>query len=473
MSFGCSDGDTSSAGGGSPGTGSSADTTTSSAATTGAGGESPTSSTADSSSSGETVGSSTSSSGGTGGSGGTGTSSSGETVGSGTSSSGEAVGSGGTGSSGETVGSGTGGAGGSGSSSSGETVGSGAGGAGGSGSSSSGETVGSGAGGSGAGGAGGSETGSSGSTGGSGSSSSSSSSTGGGPVIITDPGTAGDGNYTIGPNYTPAPEGTVIPGVPVGAIYNFTLSSSVIFPGVTGPYVRKVAVYVPQQYTPGVAAPFIVVQDGIGYVDRLTPVLDNLIAQHSLPTMLAVFINSGPGNGPGSERGFEYDTLSNDYVDFVETEVLPKVQTDYNVKLTTDPEGRAAMGGSSGGAASFTMGWLRPDLYRRIITYSGSFVNLHPDAQSPNGAAEYWMNLIPASPPKPLRVFLEVGDMDLISNIYGSWRLGNMHMAAQLAAKGYHYRFLYATNAGHIDDAVIKSTLAETLLWVWRGYPVN
>ncbi len=83
------------------------------------------------------------------------------------------------------------------------------------------------------------------------------------------------------------------------------------------------------------------------------------------------------------------------------------------------------------------------------------------------------MNLIPSSPQKPLRVFLEVGDMDLFSNTYGSWRLGNMHMASVLAAKGYHHRFLYATNAGHIDDAVIKSTLAETLLWLWRGYPIN
>ncbi len=136
----------------------------------------------------------------------------------------------------------------------------------------------------------------------------------------------------------------VTAGVPVGTIYNFTLSSSVIFPGLTGPYIRKAAVYVPQQYIIGVAAPFIVVQDGIGYVDRVTHVLDNLIAQHLLPTMIAVFVNAGPGNGPGSERGLEYDTLSSDYVNFIENEILPKVQMDYNLTLTTDPEGRAAMG---------------------------------------------------------------------------------------------------------------------------------
>ncbi|MEI9962487.1 MAG: hypothetical protein WDM76_15620 [Limisphaerales bacterium] len=32
---------------------------------------------------------------------------------------------------------------------------------------------------------------------------------------------------------------------------------------------------------------------------------------------------------------------------FIETEVLPKIERDYHVKFTSDPEGRATMGGSS------------------------------------------------------------------------------------------------------------------------------
>jgi len=242
---------------------------------------------------------------------------------------------------------------------------------------------------------------------------------------------------------------------------------------VTGPYTRDVAVYVPQQYVPGVEAPFLVVQDGSTYLARVATVLDNMISKKALPVMIAVFVNAGPGNGPGSERGLEYDTLSDDYVNFIETEILPKVKADYNLTLTDNPEGRAAMGGSSGGAAAFTMGWRRPDLYRRILTYSGSFVDLHPDAQNPDGAADYWMSYIAAASPKPLRVFLEVGDMDLTAVQYGNWKKSNIAMAQQLGAKGYHYRFLSATNAGHIDKAVIASTLPETLLWLWRGYPIN
>ena len=46
-------------------------------------------------------------------------------------------------------------------------------------------------------------------------------------------------------------------------------------------------------------------------------------------------------------------------------------------------------------------------------------------------------------------------------------------MAAALMGKGYHYRFVTAADAGHIDMRVLDQTLTDTLLWVWRGYPIN
>ena len=81
---------------------------------------------------------------------------------------------------------------------------------------------------------------------------------------------------------------TVQGGVPQGAVYEFTMESadSKIYPGIArepntfgtpdpadparlvvttshpAPYTRHVAVYVPQQYVPGTAAPFIVGADG-------------------------------------------------------------------------------------------------------------------------------------------------------------------------------------------------------------------
>jgi enterochelin esterase-like enzyme len=312
---------------------------------------------------------------------------------------------------------------------------------------------------------------------------------GAGGAAVTDPGTAGDGDFSIAPPYRAAPELTVAAGVPRGTLNMFTLSSSLsaIYPSDVASgaaFTRSIWVYVPAQYVAGTPAPFMVVQDGGGFTARIPPVLDNMINDRRLPVMVAILINPGPGDGIGSERGLEYDTVSDSYVRFIETEILPVVQTRYSVTLTTDPEGRAAVGSSSGGAAAFTMGWFRPDLYRRILTYSGSFVALGATATYPHGAWEYHEHLIAETAAKPLRVFLEAAQNDntvanvthglnpALSGFYG-WLQANMNMAAALKAKGYHYRYIYAAGAGHADSNVIAQTLPEELSWLWRGYPIN
>src|SRR5262249_3312460 len=137
------------------------------------------------------------------------------------------------------------------------------------------------------------------------------------PAADPAPNPLADGDFKIGPTYTNAPELTVKDDVPKGTVHEFTMTSeeSKIYPGLRGPYKRRVAVYVPKQYKEGTAAPFIVAQDGMSatYVGTLPKILDNMIHERRLPVMLAVFINSGGGDGRGSERGLEYDTLSEKY----------------------------------------------------------------------------------------------------------------------------------------------------------------
>lgn len=305
-------------------------------------------------------------------------------------------------------------------------------------------------------------------------------------AAVLDPGVEGDGDFTIGPVYVDAPENTVPGGTPRGDVYHFTMDStdSAIYPGVTGPYVRDVWVHVPAQHVDGTAAPFMLVQDGGGYRDLMVPILDVMIAARQVPAQITIFIDPGPGDGRGSERGFEYDTVSEAYTTFIETEVLPLVPTvpdlaaaHPGLAFTTDPEGRASMGISSGGSAAFTMGWFRPDLYRRILTYSGTFVNQAPDATYPASAWEYHEHLIAEAAEKPLRVFLEVGQNDNnLDDRFGDgqhdWVVANQRMAAALAARTYHYRFLYALDAGHGDARVLRQTLPDALRWLWRGYPI-
>src|ERR1022692_2403757 len=312
-----------------------------------------------------------------------------------------------------------------------------------------------------------------------------------------------DGNFSIGPTHNPAPEMAAKEGVPQGDVFEFTMEStdSKIYPGIArepntfavpdpadpnkvivnsypAPYTRKVAVYVPKQYVPGTEAPFIVGADG---PDRtLFTALDNLIAEHRVPVMIAISIANGSGDAQGSQRGLEYDTMSGLYAEFVENEVLPLVEKKYNVKLTKDPEGRATMGGSSGGSCALIMAWYHPELYHRVLTYSGTYVNQQwpPNSQTPHGAWEFHEHLIPNSPVKPLRIWMEVGERDnfnpnIMRDDMHDWVVANENMAKVLAAKGYHYQFVFVRNAGHTDRAVKQQTLPEALEYVWQGYPMG
>ena len=307
------------------------------------------------------------------------------------------------------------------------------------------------------------------------------------------------GNFILGPTHPPAPEMTVKDDVPHGVVHTFTMESteSKIYPGIArtpgtrstvdpadpakrivssgpAPYTRRVAVYVPQQYVPGTVAPFIVGADGPDQL--LFTALDNLIAQKRVPVMIAISIANGSGDAQGSQRGLEYDTMSGLYAQFVETEVLPLVEKQYNVRLTKDPDARATMGCSSGGSAALAMAWYRNDLYHRVLTYSGTYVNQQwpYNPESPGGAWEFHRSLIPKSPVKPIRLWMHVSDRDNFSESDGmhDWVLANQLMAKVLAEKGYKYQFVFAQNAGHCDRAVKQQTLPQALEWLWKDYPV-
>jgi S-formylglutathione hydrolase FrmB len=308
-----------------------------------------------------------------------------------------------------------------------------------------------------------------------------------------------DGNFIIGPTHHRAPEITT--NAAQGTVFNFTMNSadSKFYPGIArepgtfvkvdladpakpivttshaAPYTRHVSVYVPKEYVTGTAAPFIVGTDG---TDReMFTALDNLIASHRVPVMIYIGIGNGGGDAQGSERGLEYDTMSGKYAEFVEQEVLPLAEKTANVKLTKDPDARATMGGSSGGSCALIMAWYHPELYHRVLTYSGTYVNQQwpYNPETPHGAWEFHEHLIPNSPPKPLRIWMEVGDRDnynpnAMHDGMHDWVLANENMAKVLAAKDYHYQFVFARNAGHTDRSVRGETLPEALEWLWHDY---
>lgn len=316
------------------------------------------------------------------------------------------------------------------------------------------------------------------------------------------PGNDRDGHFTVGPDYKLDPDLTDL-GNPKGKSFSFmlALADSKVFKGddkTLDPAKkpvrkeRKISVYIPAAYKDGTKAPVLVIHDGPGPLKLVSNALDNLtIAKdpnRKLPAFIAVAVENGGNDGKDSERGLEYDTMSDRLARFIHDEVLPAVLSNAEIKaaypgiaFTDNPWGRGVIGCSSGGAAALSMGWFRPDWFRRIIAYSGTFVDQQDDdapeeAKFPLGAWEYHsgMKLIENSEVKPLRIFTHVSEKDIRSNdpeeSHHNWVMAGLRTDAALEKKGYHHRFVFSKATGHCDKRVFEQTLADTLVWIWRGY---
>jgi gluconolactonase len=253
------------------------------------------------------------------------------------------------------------------------------------------------------------------------------------------------------------------PGVPAGTVTKHAWTSTA-FPGT----VRDYWVYVPAQYARDSAAAVMVFQDGGGYVDekgrwRVPVVFDNLIHKGEMPVTIGIFVNPGvlPAASPDQQsrfnRSFEYDSLGDRYARFLLEEILPEVAKSHN--LASDPNLRAIAGSSSGASCAFTAAWNRPDAFRRVLSFIGSYTGLR--------GADAYPTLIRKAEPRPLRVFLQAGSRDL--NLYsGNWYLGNQEMANALEYAGYDVR-LVSGDQGH-NNVHGSAIMPDALRWLWRDW---
>lgn len=315
-------------------------------------------------------------------------------------------------------------------------------------------------------------------------------------------GTWGGGHGVIGPTYKVDPD-LQDQGRPKGRSFELRmkLADSGVFRGddaTLEPWKkpvrteRRIFVYVPASYRDGTAAPVLVIHDGPGPLNLVRHALDNLsgerVVGRRLPAFLVIAVENGGDDGKNSERGLEYDTMSGRLARFIHGEVFPAVLSDPAIRsaypglrLTSDPWGRAVLGCSSGGAAALSMAWFRPDLFRRVAAYSGTFVDQQDDdapeeASFPLGAWEYHssMRLIERGPRKPLRIFTHVSENDLRSRdaeeTYHNWVMAGDRTAAALRSRGYAYRYVFSRSTGHCDPRVFQQDLADTLVWLWQGW---
>ena len=294
-------------------------------------------------------------------------------------------------------------------------------------------------------------------------------------------------------HYHPCPEAFPGDDVPRGEVHRYEeWSETTVYPGTR----RTVSVYVPQGHAEGKLG-LVVFQDGDGYLDpnpssgraelsgldrmlaeaangalRATAVFDTLIAEQALDPLVGVFVNPGrpedvppavAGEPPpaeiGHQRGIEYDSCNERYVEFLQQDVIPFVTAELGLDISSDPAKRAICGVSSGGICALNAAWHDPQAFGNVISHCGSFTNIRGGNQYPY--------LIRSTERKPIKVFLQSGERDA-NIILGSWPLANKQVAAALEYAGYDYRFEFGTGGHNLRHG--GALFAETLRWLWpRG----
>jgi enterochelin esterase-like enzyme len=254
--------------------------------------------------------------------------------------------------------------------------------------------------------------------------------------------------------YAHGPDSFSQPGVPRGALRAYEWNTSRVFPGTQ----RRFWVYVPAQYDDSEPASLMVFQDAEWYLDldlqaRAPVVFDNLIHRGEMPVTIGVFVSPGEPE----RRYAEYDAFSDVYATFLLEEILPAVRAEH--AITDDPDQWAIGGGSSGGLCAFTVGWMRPDRFRRVLSFVGAFAQLEGGNRYPK--------LIRETPVKPLRIYPHTVTRDLNWNsARNNFLSGNLQVAAALAERGYDFRLVLGDGAhdGNHDGVI----LPDALRWLWR-----
>jgi enterochelin esterase-like enzyme/sugar lactone lactonase YvrE len=253
-----------------------------------------------------------------------------------------------------------------------------------------------------------------------------------------------------------------------GVVTKLQLPPGKYFPGTPHTY----SVYVPAQYDAARPTPFMIYMDGSGSLRSVPGVFDNLIAKHELPPMIGIFVDPGvlPPTSDAAqsrfERVFEYDSMSDRFARFLIDELIPEVGKKYN--LSKDPNDRGLSGNSTGAVAAFMAAWNRPDQFRRVLSFIGTYVAMK--------GADSLPALIRKTEPKPIRIFLQDGKNDHVipgqpwGTFYaGSWPINNQVMYEAFQSAGYDVR-LEIGDGGH-DGRQAAALMPEVLRWLWRDYP--
>ena len=273
------------------------------------------------------------------------------------------------------------------------------------------------------------------------------------------------------PGAVPQPWIISKPGTAAGRVEKQSIKSSI------QKMDRPISVYTPANYkadSPPNA--LLILFDGEDLSSDQDPVttLNNLIAASKIPSTVAVFVENVP-------RRRLVDLVGNsEFADFMATELVPWVQSHYNV--TKDPRQTVVTGYSAGGLAAAYVALRHSEVFGNVLSQSGAFWWSFehnggvcgprcPDSggtgaeNTRNATTEgnFLVRQFLASKRLPLRFYLAAGTFEIDrdgggGNILESTR----HLRDVLLAKGYQVQ--YQQFVGGHDGLSWRGVLGDGLI---------
>jgi enterochelin esterase family protein len=215
--------------------------------------------------------------------------------------------------------------------------------------------------------------------------------------------------------------------------------------------------YLPARFRRSRQYPLVVVHDGDDYIHyaEMVTVLNNLIHRLEIPEMIVAFISS-------SDRLREYAD-NETHARYVTEELLPYIGRHF--PLIDQPHGRALVGASFGGVASFSTACRYPGVWGRLLLQSGSFAFTDIGKRNRRGPlfdrVVEFVNGYRAEPKAvSQRIYVSCG-------VYESLIYENRSLVPLLDATGMQVRFTEARDGHNWQNW--RDRLREGLSWLFPG----
>jgi enterochelin esterase family protein len=246
------------------------------------------------------------------------------------------------------------------------------------------------------------------------------------------------------------------PGIAVGRVDERSFRSS------TGGGSRRVWVYSPPLGAGVTPAGLLVCSWGKDYLNAIPvpTILDNLIADHRIPPLAAIFVDDG-------DDRFQNFQVAQHHADMVAKDLIPWARTTLHVPA--DARRVIVTGYSAAGLESTLIGLRYPDLVGNVLSQSGAFWR---GFEGEGATAPEWMAAQFATAPKTdTKFYLDVGGAETTA-AGGTFKAATLRLRDVLVKRGFSVVFNEVPGGEH-EFVHWRTTISDGLIALTTGWTAS